>query len=278
MKKARLLKISFFCLFAIKLSSFGFGLEIDNLFYINQTLGNEVGHINSHTSLGSFLIIPINDYNLTLIDTRGHSLYANRWAGNIGVGTRNFVSSDFYIGTNLFYDFRKDRRFFQQMGIGTELLSDYFNIRLNGYFPMGDKNQTSSTYRYYYPGNFFAKCKTQRRVLAGFDFSVEYNLKNLNIPYNIYTDIGYYYYKNKCNCKKINGIQLGLNAYLPFGINLEGGFSYDRVYKCNSYITIGFNFLFGSNTFFNGDNLYRPFKRRQIMIESKKYCDWFYNW
>lgn len=97
-----------------------------------------VGYSQGYTSGDYFLTAQWNSAEL-LFNLRGHLFNDGLFAGNTGIGFRYSLKDDHYrLGANLFYDCRDTSHFFaNQMGAGLELLSHHFDVRFNGYLPIG---------------------------------------------------------------------------------------------------------------------------------------------
>src|SRR5262249_3530707 len=71
---------------------------------------------------------------------------ASRWEFNAGGGYRTYFDYlDVVLGVNAFYDGRHtDTNFFNQIGVGVELLFNWWEFRANGYFVVGDTRQLAT--------------------------------------------------------------------------------------------------------------------------------------
>lgn len=99
-----------------------------------------IGYSKGYTSVDYFLTTQ-GDKTEFLFNLRGHLFNDAHFAGNTGIGVRYSLKEDHYrIGTNIFYDCRDTSHFFaNQVGAGLELLSHHFDLRFNGYLPVGKK-------------------------------------------------------------------------------------------------------------------------------------------
>lgn len=106
---------------------------------------NGVGHENGYTSI-DFFMTPFHETHgvLPFVDMRAHVLNNGDIAANIGIGFRRQpADGDCVWGFNLFYDWRERPEFtfhnhqFHQIGLGFEIFCPSFDLRLNGYLPVG---------------------------------------------------------------------------------------------------------------------------------------------
>ncbi len=120
-----------------------------------------VGYSQGYTSVDYFLTTQ-GDKTEFLFNLRGHLFNDAHFAGNTGLGVRYSLKDDHYrIGTNVFYDCRDTSHFFaNQIGAGLELLSRHFDLRFNGYLPVGKKkNFEERTFRDFVGNNALIRSK-----------------------------------------------------------------------------------------------------------------------
>ena len=125
-----------------------------------------LGYRGSYMTLGGFFPALEDDYGgLWAADTRGHfSNYAGFFA-NIGAVRKQLLSGGSLLGFGLFWDYDGDQNQFpdqiigdvdpmtfaggyayNQVGVSGELLTDWGNIRSNGYIPVGTTGQSTGKY------------------------------------------------------------------------------------------------------------------------------------
>lgn len=100
--------------------------------------GRRVGYRDSFTSLEFF--VPLarpDDCRLWFADLRGIFVHEGAVGGNFGVGRRQYIPGLCgTLGTYLYYDYREtDANEFQQISPGVELLTQHWDLRINGYLP-----------------------------------------------------------------------------------------------------------------------------------------------
>lgn len=96
-----------------------------------------------------YLLTQQFDASELLFNARGHLFNDARFALNGGIGWRTlFKEEKLLLGGNFFYDFRESEHLHSnQIGAGLELLHKHFDVRLNGYLPVG-KNRSFNKKRF----------------------------------------------------------------------------------------------------------------------------------
>ena len=113
-------------------------------FYLGYTGGRGLGYKKGYTTLGLFSA-PSSLASSRLqpfFDAKGYVFNDGKWGGSAGLGTRYiFSSKNIVLGYHVYYDYKRFHQFdLNQVGIGLELLSPYWDLRINGYIPVGTKN------------------------------------------------------------------------------------------------------------------------------------------
>lgn len=105
-----------------------------------------VGYREGYTSLDAFFS-PFDQHEglLPFMDVRLHVLNNGDFGANAGMGVRHKPDGkDWVWGANLFYDYRSRPDFsfhshaFHQIGVGLEFFFEDWDVRVNGYIPVGD--------------------------------------------------------------------------------------------------------------------------------------------
>lgn len=116
--------------------------------YFTARAGTLYGYEESYTNVGAFLPAFIDDGAIVFLDGSGLVTYDGRGGANVGVGWR-YLMEDIQriVGVSAWYDFDAGHiRSYNQIGLSFESLGRYFDLRLNGYIPIGqDRNVISST-------------------------------------------------------------------------------------------------------------------------------------
>ena len=102
--------------------------------------GKGIGYNQGYTTVELFFS-PKNGYDSMLIfgDLRGHIFNNGKLAANAGIGMR-FLVKDRICGWNAYYDYRNTKRqHYHQIALGFESLGERWDVRINGYLPVGNK-------------------------------------------------------------------------------------------------------------------------------------------
>lgn len=212
--------------------------------YIGGSIGNAIGYANSYGTLGGVFTTSGRDKRAyTFVDLRGHGFSNGKWASNAGIGFRSF-SSNFMMGANAFYDYRKDKGSFNQVGVGFEMLATKFALRINGYMPIA-KTESKTKNQYSYPGGYEVFCTSKQRALPGIDAEFGWT----SSPFGLPTDqdgligLGGYYYRHRCQKDVVGGrMRLGASYQNFLYVELVG--TTDSVFGNNLQGVIAFSFPF----------------------------------
>jgi hypothetical protein len=204
-----------------------------------------VGYSRGYTSLDYFLTTQGTNWEF-LLDLRGHVFNNGQFAGNGGIGMRFPLMDDKYmIGANVFYDFRQSSSLFtNQVGGGLEWLGPMFDVRVNGYAPVG-KQQHLKTSGF---KAFTGQTMTIIGHLKGALPSIEGEI-GTPLPRHFYFAAGTYYLFKQDK----DGINLGnawggrFRAEVDFGryVSLEGVVTYDRIFNTRVQGVLSINIPLG---------------------------------
>ncbi len=116
-------------------------------FYVDSRAGVLYGYEESFTNLGGFVPYFLDDNSMLFADARGLVGYDGRGGASGGVGWRYYMPEyDRYIGLNAWYDFDASHiREYHQAGLGFESVGRYFDLLVNGYIPVGTRQNAIST-------------------------------------------------------------------------------------------------------------------------------------
>jgi Inverse autotransporter, beta-domain len=182
----------------------------------------------------SFLALPETPFEFVnpLINMKLFKLEKKKnWAGSFGIGGRHFdrILNKVY-GVNLFYDYLDQHGSFNQIGLGFELFSGFWEFHLNGYLPVGKTRQTKSLQIVMFKDNFVGSFRENLNALRGVEMTAGgrwYFADNLNL----YVAPGLYFYNNRDFRRNIQGFEgtaeLNWNEWVCARVN----FSYDRVFR-----------------------------------------------
>jgi len=144
---------------------------------IRQTESRGLGYEHGYTTLELFAFPePYTDEFIPFVDLLGHHFDNGRWAADIGIGSRYFYSKwNMAFGGNVYYDYRESKHgIFQQIGVGAELLTECFNITINGYIPVDNgfgKDRTRVFDNFI--GNYVITQHNRHTSMSGMDAEVE---------------------------------------------------------------------------------------------------------
>ena len=122
-----------------------------------------LGYRGSYMTLGGYFPALEDDYGgLWAADTRGHLSNYGGFFSNIGVVRKQLLNGGSLLGLGVFWDYDGDQNQYQdqiigdvdamtfaggysynQVGISGELLTDWGNIRSNGYIPVGNTGEST---------------------------------------------------------------------------------------------------------------------------------------
>jgi hypothetical protein len=115
---------------------------------VRHDIGDGVGYDRGFSYLEGFIpVYQPNETSVVFSDLRVVNFDdASRWEFNAGGGYRTYFDLfDVVLGVNAFYDGRHtDANFFNQIGIGGELLFNWWELRANGYYVVGDHRKLAS--------------------------------------------------------------------------------------------------------------------------------------
>lgn len=276
---------SFFCFCSLQVSA----LAPFNA-YVSHTEGRGIGYNQGYTSFGLFITPQTQNQWQYFLDGRYHVFNDGEPAANAGAGLRylDYQRQKVY-GANLYYDYRRvHHEKFQQIGLGFEILGKCYDIRVNGYIPVGRNHVDFGHTLFIYPGNSFALCKKREKVMAGFDAEVGMPLLNRCNPCNIfqaYGAAGLYYFTPRIYSRCGHdtwGVKARVQAKMWNFIELEGRTTYDREFGWRGEGVIGITFPLGERCYdpCNACCDYlrvianQPVQRQEIIVISKPHCEW----
>ena len=125
-----------------------------------------LGYRGSYMTLGGYFPALEDDYGgLWAADTRGHLSNYGGFFSNVGVVRKQLLNGGSLLGFGVFWDYDGDQnqyedqiigdidhlifsggRSYNQVGVSGELLTDWGNIRSNGYIPVGSTGESTGKY------------------------------------------------------------------------------------------------------------------------------------
>jgi hypothetical protein len=224
-----------------------------------------------------------------MLDLRGHRLNDNTYAANVGlIGRYTSRDKPRIYGINAYYDFRQgDFGNYNGLGAGVEFLSNRWDVRINGYFPLGTRNHSDTRCRRNFIGPYII---CQRRNLfanTGVNGEVGYNLSFKNRQSGqesglIYFAAGPYYFHHE-NSNVIGG-ELRIRPQYKDILALDILGSYDNHIGAYGQIQIILSFpLYNikskekSACSISNRIFYKPVERFEVM-QLRKSTEWFTNY
>lgn len=290
--------------------------SLDNYVFLEYAGGRGLSYKHGYGSLGVFLTPPAwwlgNDF-VPFVDVRGYILGDGKGAANVGAGLRYLLSSDCLpcwdavVGVNVYYDYRDYHGFsFNQIGVGLEWLSRYFDVRVNGYFPVEQSHRRGRLFAF--GDDLYTVRFEWAQAYKGFDAEIGMWLYN-KTPCNwvgLYFAAGpYYYYRDHMRDtfdekhRNLTGGKARLLAKINDYLDITISGTYDDVFhgtvqgKITLYLPL--DLLCNPSRIFdscstsccNPCNTCLPCLDRQIALQpverngiivAKKGCNFLWNW
>ncbi len=253
-----------------------------------------VGYETGYSSVGLFFTPMLFSHPMVrpVFDGRFHVLDDGKIASNLIAGSRFITWAENVYGVEAAYDWRLARKGYHQLGLSLERLSCDYDLRLNGYFPIGHHAFMSSV-------NVFKESFSEARQFirerqkagAGFDGEIGSCLMNSSgyQGLSLYGAIGPYYYTNdvdKCCCSHhtIAGGKARLALrYLNYA-DLEVRSSYDPVFHVVVQGLLVIRFPFGNQKSATcgpvcdvDATAAQPIVRNDLVVLDKPRCLWSAN-
>lgn len=204
-----------------------------------------IGYCDGYTTIEAFFIPSICECNYPFFDMRFHIFNESDYAGNVGVGYR-FYDCCFgrMCGWNLYHDARKYcGHWFDQLGVGIELLNGCFDLRINGYIPLGKRKVLTKECHFTYPGGFFMDEKKYTLEMNGLDIEVGRFLIN-TWCLNVYGAIGPYFLFDTCQ-EGVTGGEARVEINFKRYFYSEALLSHDRIFGTRFQMLFGIIIPFG---------------------------------
>lgn len=202
-----------------------------------------IGYHEGYSTIDAFLT-PYEFLNQRLIpflDLRAHIFNNGKPAMNAGLGVR-YIASRVW-GVNAYYDYRNTKRQnYNQVATGLESLGREWDFRLNGYLPVGKKRSFIFDVEFDGFHHHHLMLSFKREVaMKGLNAETGYHV-NACKKYPIYFAFGPYYLNG-------GGAAWGgnLRGTIDFHeyVKLEGGTSYDHIFKWIGQAQVSITIPFG---------------------------------
>ena len=195
---------------------------------------------------GFFPLAQTPGRNLTYSDLRLHIFNNGSLGGNATLGHRIYLpASGLTVGGYISYDNRDTgNTFFNQIGVGLEALSESWDVRLNGYLPIGDNRSlvntaVAGTSRFSQNVLLLDFNKQFEAAMTGFDLEAGGVLPIAQAGY-LRPFAGTYYY-NAEGSEGAWGIRGGLSYYGDY-LQASVAVQDDRIFDTQVVFKVGINF------------------------------------
>lgn len=271
-----------FALLCLSQGAFAAYTNVDsNRITVDHVEGRGLGYSTGYTSLDLFWAEPLCECNVApYADLRGHYFNNGFWAANGGFGIRWVPDcSPFMLGANTFYDYLETQhRDWQQVSVGLEALGCNWDLRVNGYIPVGETKRPLYSFDYSTSRRdpFILTGKMQS-ALYGVDTELGYH-DCLTPDISFYVGLGPYVYwgrsskvVNVWNRKTVSapGVRMRIAATILDYITIEGVSTYDREFRWTGQgivsITIPFDMIFERDECKYDRRYYAPVLRNEII-------------
>ncbi|CRX37564.1 inverse autotransporter beta domain-containing protein [Estrella lausannensis] len=246
------------------------------------TGGQFIGQDRDYVELGAFVAPrPCGDL-FYFGDARAFWLEGKRFAASAGLGVRWLERGNGYLfGGNVYYDYCEgDQGGFNRIGVGLEMLTTCFDIRVNGYIPLTESNQSSGK-TYNYLDGYRATLREKEYAYKGVDAEIGAEVWD-GCWFDLYAAIGPYYYGGN-KLPDVAGGFARLEAHFLDYFTVEGRVSDDNRYHWNAQgrisVSVPLDTLFSCCTSTDRclEFFAQPVKRNPLPF-FYKCCDWKWNW
>jgi len=245
------------------------------------TTGKYVSQDTGYGTFGLFTPYAKEDW-LTFVDAKGYKFENNRWGASGGIGGRFMLPCYGAIGLNTYYDYLEGRfrGNFHQIGAGLEWLNPCWDIRLNGYFPIGKHSQFHRKCFFSNLGDGFMASRGQLEyVYDGADLEgglILWDWRNLTW----YGAVGAYYYKAHEHKRHFYGSTARLRMYYKDYVFLQVRVSHDRIYHTRVQGSLEVRIPLEAFLCLPrcGCQWFTQPVYREGVIMSERCCDWSWNW
>ncbi|KPK32192.1 MAG: hypothetical protein AMS24_04780 [Chlamydiae bacterium SM23_39] len=245
----------------------------------NEGIGFRKGY---STIEGLFFFQKIGKKNfLPILNTKLHVFNDKEINFNLGAGFRfSTLNISNIFGLNTFFDYRNDRDFQTfQFGIGAEMLTKYFDFRINGYFPIDSKHSFDKVIFDNYKNGHYVSWQKKEVGMTWSNFEVGSWFLNSS-AIGFYCALGpYYLNKNYGKNSSKFGVSGRLKLRLMKKFFIEGGISRDECTKTNKYCKLSIRIPFGaliSKNFYK--NKWFQSVDRNDIIALNRYSIWGWNY
>ncbi|NGX39797.1 MAG: hypothetical protein KR126chlam1_01130 [Chlamydiae bacterium] len=207
-----------------------------------------VGYEEGYTTLEALYFPFVENHCFQpFLDVRGHVFNDAEFAANAGIGLRYLDDCCASWGANVYYDYRSDRDrkvHFHQIGAGLEYLTDCFDVRLNGYFPITRKDCFKKLHGEYETDDLKVECCLESVSFIG--GNLEVGVPFCFFPYvDFYIAGGPYYYDARKTSKDTWGGQIRLDAFICTNFRVGLIVNHDSIFDTRVQGVVSFTLPLG---------------------------------
>lgn len=276
-KRPSWMYLCFFC-FIFQINAF----ELNDLrLGVSYQTGRFIRIDRDYLDFNVFLPVEIKDLDV-FIDLDGYRFNDGKWGASTGIGIRKELSDGCVLGLNTYYDYLRGRgRFsFHQVGVGFEMLSDCFDVRINGYLPVSEKVHSHQCLSFHYSGTDFhaSRCKLEY-AYGGLDAEIGKPLLTY-YDFDLYGAVGpYYFYRRnfKHFCGGYARLEVDWKSILSVGVQA----SYDKfnAIRLQGIFAVSIPLDFCKiGAICEDSSLFLQNVRRNGVILTDHCWDWEWNW
>jgi len=214
------------------------------IFRLDKGIGGGIGYDDGYSNLGVLLPFTINpDQSMLFLDLR--AMVTDQGAGgvNLGAGWRAYNENlDKIFTVAGWYDYDDGHyQDYHQIGLSGEVIGQYLTTRVNGYFPINNKDMVVSNNlngSAYYQSHYIYLNRTTRTESSygGVDAEVGGPLPVLG-KFGIDGYVGGYYY-NSDNDKSASGAKFRAEANINDWWQMSVSYARDSVFGSNAWMNV----------------------------------------
>lgn len=215
-----------------------------------------IGNFGITDPMGHLEAMPyyISDEHFFFSDIRGFVTNYGRAGGNFGLGYRFLDSSrEGWYGGSVWYDADdSSSNLFQQVGVSGEAVFRWFELRSNGYLPVGNRNGTFSNQitNVHFAGNqlLYNQLSQSGYSLAGFDLEAgaPLPLPFLRASDQVRVFAGLYYFPGNTQAN-VTGFKARAEAVINNTVNTQVSFTTDNVFGSQVAVGVQLYMPWGAN-------------------------------
>ncbi len=201
------------------------------------------GYRDGYTRISAFMPKFLDNDSLFFVDAGGFASYNPSGGANIGVGWRSYLEDfDRIVGLSGWFDVdNANQRTYQQFGLSFESLGRYFDLRANGYLPLGEIShklrEVVAGPAFFATNNIMLNRLTWREaVYTGFDVEVGGPTPILG-RYGLNAYAGFYFF-NSANVGDFTGVSTRIQGQINDSMTIGAQLTHDHVYDTNAQIQV----------------------------------------